>query len=250
MKKLNRLAPYLLCVSFLTTMLYADISAEAGDLERVPVGERVATPKEVEEMDQQREQLAALEQDEEPLEANCDNESNSLTAKGMQAEHAGAYQQPYAIDYEFGSQVELIDGSVWAIRGGSSRSKVRSWSSGDIIFVVPNSANSPDILGFTYNLKLRNIAKDTTAEAELVLGPFYNGAKTFWIVKIDPILRKIMLNDGSLWTVSIWDKPEILRWWVNDTVILGVNTGISSWFNSSILVNVATKDYVKANRNI
>lgn len=240
MKKWQKIISYLFCTSllFMATTLH---SSEKDENPRTIVGERIATAEELAAMEAER-QETALHNSEEEQSQKEDQELSELLARGMSAEHALAYHQAYAIDYDFGSQIELLNGSVWAVRA-NSRGKVRNWLPTDILFIGSNSSSYS-------NFKLENQSTGNSAEVDLILGPFYYGERTSWIISIDWYNRRVTLNDGSQWDISLWSKPELRRWMINDTVLIGVNKGISSWFNSSLLINVATKDFVRCNRSL
>lgn len=239
MKKWQKITSYLLCAGFiLTTTLH---SSEERESLRTPLGERAATAEELAAMEAERQDIA-LHNPEELQNQQEDQGQSELQARGMKAEHALAYQQAYAIDYDFGTQIELLNGSVWAVRP-NGRGKVRNWLPTDVLFIGSNSSSYS-------NFKLENQTTGNSAEVDIILGPFYYGERTSWIIDIDWYNRRVTLNDGSQWDVSLWGKPELRRWMINDTVLIGVNKGISSWFNTSLLVNVATKDFVRCNRSL
>jgi hypothetical protein len=85
---------------------------------------------------------------------------------------------------------------------------------------------------------LNNQATGTSAKANLYLGPFYNGLFTHWINSIDYSNGVVILEDGSTWVMSSWDKKSWKKWLPNDTVLIGVNDGFLSSFNPNILLNV------------
>lgn len=239
MKTWQKIASYLFCAALvLTTTLH---SSEERQSRRAALGERTASAEELAAMEAERQDIA-LSNPEELQSQQEDQKPSELQARGMKAEHALAYHQAYAIDYDFGSQIELMNGSVWVVRP-NGRGKVRNWLPTDVLFIGPNGSSFS-------NFKLVNQTTDNSAEVDLILGPFYYGERTSWIIDIDWYNRRVTLNDGSQWDVSLWGKPELRRWMINDTVLIGVNSGISSWFNSSLLVNVATKDFVRCNRSL
>jgi len=235
MKKIVVYASYLLCWG---SVCFAALHAtEDRNREKMAVGERVATAEEIVAMQKEKQQLEELEQEE-----------LQLLARSTAVEHAGAYHQPYAIDTEFGSEIELVDGSVWVVHS-KSRATVKQWSISDLLFISPNSSTQKNDSVFSYNFSLVNDTENTIANVELIKGPFYYGDNSYWIVNIDSYRNKVTLNDSSQWDISIWGRAELRRWLVNDTVLLGVNSGLSKLFNHSILINVATKDYVSCSRN-
>lgn len=98
----------------------------------------------------------------------------------------------------------------------------------------------------SYDYKLNNENTGEVVSVNLVSAPYYNGIFTHWIVAIDYIHKRICLEDGSVWTISVWDDAELKRMALEDTIIIGTN---DSWFKSTrpnILINVDTMEYVKA----
>lgn len=151
--------------------------------------------------------------------------------------HDGAYHSPFVVSHN-GENIELEDGSIWSI-DPSHHHRTKDWISADLVVIMPNSS------WFSLNNhKLINLSTGVEARADLVVPPTFNGLHTYWIRAIDPIERKIRLNDGSSWQVTRWDDAVIKDWLINDTVIIGVNDG---WFTGqpNILINVDTSSHAR-----
>lgn len=153
--------------------------------------------------------------------------------------HPGAYHYPYAVS-PFGDTVELGDGSIWTVKQ-SDRFLTLDWLTTDTIFVTQNH----DFFS-TYKYQLINQNTGSDIRVNMTLGPLYNGPMTYFVTGIDYSRRLVWLNDGSRWAISIWDGGALKKWMQNDTVVIGVNTGIGQTFNPHLLINVALNDYIEA----
>jgi hypothetical protein len=181
------------------------------------------------------------------IEENKDNDAseepleNAKTIKAFNSTsyyttHNGAFNHPYAVAWD-GSSVELADGSIWSV-SSDDRYSTLNWLTGDTIIVIPNHN-----LFSVYNYRLVNINTGANVKVNLSLGPIYNGIFTHWIVAIDTLFGEIMLEDGSLWKMSGWDSSITNKWFVNDTIIIGINDGWLSTSNPNILINVNTNNH-------
>lgn len=153
--------------------------------------------------------------------------------------HPGAYH--WAVDISaYGEQISTEDGSIWTTFPGD-RYKVVGWSSLDDIVVIQNTDPFSN-----YLFILVNVPKNQKCYVNLVLGPMYSGAYTYWIKAINVSDRKVVLNDNSVWDLSRFDSSVYRMWFVNDTIIIGVNDGSLNSFNPNILINVNTLTYSRA----
>lgn len=229
------------------SILFAPVMAQ----ERVPVGSRAMTHLErvafIEERTFPNELMNAPEEEleepvqEEPVQEG--EETREAVCLGYSyTTHAGAYHQPIAVS-PLGDTVELEDGSIWSIKP-QDRKKTLDWMTGDTIVITPNSS----WFNWTYDFKLINKNTGVAVSANLSLGPIYNGIYTHWIVKLDYINNEVCLEDGSVWSISGFDSKVLKDWYVNDTVIIGIN---DAWFSSkaNILINVNKLNYVSGNCN-
>ncbi|EFB42636.1 MULTISPECIES: hypothetical protein [Parachlamydia] len=157
---------------------------------------------------------------------------------GYYTTHQGVYQRPYLVAYDGGS-VELYDGSIWTVCS-YDRYKTLNWLTSDSIIVTPNS-NFFSI----YDYCLVNLNTNVTVQVNLFAGPLYNGIYTYYITGIDYVNDLVYLNDGSSWGISVFDSSTSAKWFLNDTVILGVNNDPLS-IRPNILINVNMLNYVRA----
>lgn len=152
--------------------------------------------------------------------------------------HNGAFQNPVLVSI-MGDQVTLTDGSIWAVAPGDTY-KTFNWLTSDLLIITPNQK-----VFSNYSFTITNQNTKVSIDVNMLLGPLYYGAYTYWIKAIDYINEKIYLNDGSIWSMSWFDTPIYNKWLPNDTVIIGVNDGSLSTFNPNILINVSTLTYAR-----
>lgn len=192
------------------------------------------------------ERMSHKEQRAKDIEENKDIDEGALvgdnvrTIRGFNATtyyttHSGAFQHPYKVAFD-GSSVELADGSIWSV-SSDDRWATLNWLLGDSIIILPNHS-----LFSSYQYRLVNINTGANVKVNLTLGPIYNGVYTHWIVGIDQLFGEIALEDGSLWKMSSWDSSITNKWFLNDTVIIGINDGWLSTTNPNILINVNTNN--------
>jgi hypothetical protein len=194
-----------------------------------------------EEAQQLSEEEIYAKADEQASVKSCDgDDSSEFQAKSLSStSHLGAYHNPRFVT-PFGDAVALEDDSRWVIRG-KDQSKTLNWYTNDRLVITPNH----DWFS-SYDYRINNLTTGHTVRCNLVEAPSYNGIYTHWIVAIDYSKKKICLEDGSLWSVSMWDGSELKRMALEDTIIIGTN---DSWFKSSkpnVLINVDTMEFVKA----
>ena len=214
------------------------VAAEEKD--HIPVGTRLLSLAEDAAIQETRKQLSEQNvQEEEQLQSNL-RIQKKLHAKqsfsGHYTSHPGAIKQIYSIS-PFGDSVELHDGSIWTIDRNQIYS-IGNWYEGDAIVVSPNS------FWYTpFQFCLTNQNTGESVEANLTYGPIYNGPYTLWIVAIDDYYNRVILCDGSVWDMSVFDSSLIRQWMVNDTVIIGINDGWLSSTRPNILINVNMLNY-------
>ncbi len=151
--------------------------------------------------------------------------------------YPGAYHKPFRVSL-FGDEVELEDGSIWKIRK-SDRTKTYDWLTfHDIAITINHSWFS------NCQFCLTNLATGKRVEADLLLGPIYNGAYTRFILSIDYLNCQICLNDGSVWDVSGFDRFTLDRWLINHTVIIGHDDTLLG--RTNILINVTAPKHLGA----
>ena len=178
--------------------------------------------------------------EEKSVEEKNAEEKGDIQAKNLSnTSHFGAYHNPHYIT-PFGDAVVMEDDSKWAVCS-SDRNKTLNWYTNDRLIITPNH----DWFS-SFDYRINNVTTGQTIRSNLVEAPSYNGLFTHWIVAIDYAHKKVCLEDGSIWSVSMWDGSELNRMALEDTIIIGTN---DSWFKSSrpnILINVDTMEFIKA----
>ncbi len=169
--------------------------------------------------------------------AELGNSESTLTPRCLNPNtntHGGVYHHPYGVS-PLGDSVRLEDGSGWSI-SFSDRYKTLDWMTGDDIVITPHHRWFS-----SYYYKLSNLMTGVTVLANLAKSPDYNGWATHWICALDKDHRRLCLDDGSVWEISLWDSTLLKKWLVNDSVIIGLE---DSWFctNPNILINASMKE--------
>lgn len=123
--------------------------------------------------------------------------------------------------------VELSDRSIWNVDPFDDYI-VRGWHPSDRIYLTPYES-----LFSSYQFKMINIEDGTSALVNLNTYPAF--IRT--IAHIDRYARSILLSDGTIWNVDTWDDSRLAYWYVNDTVIFGVNNW-DSFFYPYVLINL------------
>lgn len=171
------------------------------------------------------------------LEANASLFGSSSSVK--YTTHPAAYQSPISISF-LGDTVELTDGSMWRIHP-SDTYKTITWFATDVVVITPNHS----LFSF-YDYRLTNQNTGESVACDLHLGPIdpsYGSIYTHWITGIDYYRNVLYLEDGSVWSMSTFDRSVISNWVPNDVVIIGVNDGWFSSANPNILINVNMNNY-------
>lgn len=224
--------PFILAMTLTVCQLTAGINPEGN----VPVETRPLTHA-------QRLEIMAEHAAEKPAAGISLNKQASVgsfqASTSYTSVHPGAFH--WMIDYtEFWEQIVTEDGSIWSTFPGD-RYKIAGWSSLDNLTLIQNT----DPLS-NYMFTIVNITYNQEVDVNLVLGPVYNGPYTYWIKALNVSDRKVVLNDNSTWDMSRFDSSVYKMWFVNDTIILGINDGSLSSFNPNILINVNTLTYSRA----
>ncbi len=143
-----------------------------------------------------------------------------------------------AVKYD-GSEIELNDGSVWAVSSWN-RAHVLSFDTSDPLYLTPNSGwFSTD--GFL----LVNENKGCSLPVIFQQPPLLNTPCTYQIVSLELNNRMISLSNGQ--TIIHWDvKPSdfgmFAQFKVGDYVLLGRTSGFRSWMSrpySDLIINIA-----------
>lgn len=229
-----RIMPYLLATTMLAAHLFSEINPEG----HVPVESRPLTHAQWLEIIEEHNSEPALAS----LDINKQTSVGSFdVSKSYSSTHPGAYHWAIDISHE-GEQIVTEDGSIWTTFPGD-RYKVVLWSSLDNLVVIQNT---DPFSNYMFTIVNNYYPEPQKANVNLVLGPVYNGSYTYWIKAINVSDRKIVLNDNSTWDMSRFDSAVYRMWFVNDTIIIGVNDGSLTSFNPNILINVNTLTYARA----
>lgn len=222
---------------------------ESNEKNHVPVGSRVVSLQEQVAQQENRAKLSSMNlHDDEPVaiqplsqvkvtaEDTTSSDERVTNHSMFYTSHPGAFHRPYYIS-AFGDTIEFEDGSIWMVYSGDAY-KLMNWLPNDPIVITSNHSWFS-----SYNFRLTNQNTGASVEANLTLGPIYNGLYTHWIVAIDYYYDIVYLEDGTVWNMSYLDDSIVRKWVVNDTVIIGIN---DSWLSSSkpnILINVNMLNY-------
>ncbi len=156
-----------------------------------------------------------------------------------------AYLWAMNIGFE-GSSIELMDGSVWEVRW-YDRYKVQNWKNvatnngseqSDRLYIQPNSSWS------TYPYTIVNMETGETAAVYMTQFPYFDSPYVRCLKFIDKKNGRILLNDGTYWNVSSFSNATLHNWEINNSIVIGVNKGLSSYFNPYILINLSRKTYI------
>lgn len=218
--------------SYLLITLFASSALVANEESHSPVGVRSLPAEVVAEIGASAQACAG----EEPSAEETLSTSNGFLFPGSGYSYAEHYVNSTSC---YGEQVELEDGSVWQI-SCCDRYKVYDWHHRDPVTVTQNTSWFS-----SYAYRLINQFTGSSVEANLYLGPVINGLYTHYINYIDYGYGSIMLTDGSRWYISSRDLSIFRYWALDDTVIIGTNSG---WDGScdAILINVTMNNFVRA----
>ncbi|MBA3238318.1 MAG: hypothetical protein H0T62_08255 [Parachlamydiaceae bacterium] len=177
------------------------------------------------------------------------NEATAQISKKGITTHPGVFH--FSVGFS-GNTIGLEDGSWWKAYSGDM-SITKNWVTSlgsftpDSIIIEPN-LNWPSYSNYRYYLTNQQTSK--SVRVNLSLAPFYNGTYTHYIHSYTYIVDsygflyvQLCLNDGSIWNMLTDDYPITSLWKVNDTVILGCNSGVYSAIAPNILINVNTNNY-------
>ncbi len=138
-----------------------------------------------------------------------------------------------------GDTVEIEDGSVWKVSTYDG-SRAQGWRSTDPLMITQNNRWFS-----SYAYRIVNQNTNTSIEANLFLGPIKHGQYSRYISDMDTTRGLIKLTDTTHWEISSGDLAIFRDWAVNDSIIIGYNSG---WDSSSegLLINVTMNNYVRA----
>ena len=145
-----------------------------------------------------------------------------------------------------GCTIDLHDGTQWGIHP-SDRHKVYQWYSTDELYLTVGWAS-----GYKYTIV--NQRNGQTVHAKLTRGPVRGGSYTRNVELVDFEHMLIHLTDGSCFQWASSDDRMMRKWYQvmvnyseNHAILIGVNTGLSSFFNEYILIDIETDSYIRAN---
>jgi len=138
-----------------------------------------------------------------------------------------------------GDIIKLEDGSQWSVKP-EDRKSLYDWILSEPVIITQNPSWFSK-----YNYRIVNRDTGASIAIDMSLGPLLGGEYTHWITAIDRNRREIQLEDGSIWVVSQLDTYVLGDWLLNNTIMIGANSG---WLSSYefILINVETYKYVRA----
>ena len=137
--------------------------------------------------------------------------------------------------------LELDDGTHWLVHS-YDESKIQTWKQNDPLMITQNHSWFS-----SYKFQIINKATQESIQANLHLGPFVDGLKTFYICHIDHQRKVLSLSDNTYWEIALKDEHVLQEWKVSDALIKAVNTGSDS-SKPSILINVNMNDFLRAKK--
>lgn len=204
--------------------------------EHIQVGTRRMSQVQHIAIQEQRAKEAQEESSNDSLQACVETKSARVSSKSHNAGvfitmHQGVYYHPLTT----GGVIRLHDGSHWVVKFDDLY-KTANWLPTDVVVITPNQE------WFSlYDYVITNQNTGVAVRVNMSLGPHV--AMRHWIVGIDYFYDRVILEDGSFWSMT--DSSVVYKWQVGDTVILGVNDG---WFSTSypnILINVEMLNYAR-----
>lgn len=132
---------------------------------------------------------------------------------------------------EYPNSITIDDGSVWQIDFRQA-DLLRNWLPNDSIVITQNR---DWFSSYDYHIINKNLG--TSIPANLSLGPILDNPYSRYIVFVDRFNRVVMLSDNSRWSISIFDEQLLNQWALNDSIIIGENSGWD-FAHPYILINV------------
>ncbi len=203
--------------------------------ERVACGTREAT--QIEKIQLREARIKHMQEEKEEGtygEEEMQSRSVDLAEKGsLWRSYSGAMHWVNVV----GDYVEIEDGSQFLISSWDAW-RTLGWYPTDVVVIAPNS-NYYSI----YDYEMHNLTTLDVVECDLLSGPYYYSPYRLEIVGIDYLLDEVILSDGTLWDISLWDWDIVNSWFLGDSIIVGVN---DSYINPYILINVNCNNYACA----
>jgi hypothetical protein len=139
----------------------------------------------------------------------------------------------------FGDFVTLNDGSYYQVKK-SDTYKVLNWNMYDVIIVLPPYWFS------SHDYVMVNTNTGAKVEVKLLEPKNDDPFCGYFAIGVDYDSNRVTLHDGSIWSLSMFDRKKLERWYENDLVTIGINNDWLSTWNPNILINVNTNEYVRA----
>lgn len=152
--------------------------------------------------------------------------------------HDGAMYSP-ALVSAFGDYVTLNDGLKYKVKP-KDRDYVLNWLLTDIILILPPSWFS------SYEYTLVNAMTGAMVEVTSVAPTAQDPYLGYWVHEVDYQAGRVCLQDGSIWSVSMFDSSGLKQWYAGDWVAIGINNDWLKHWNPNILINVNTNKHVRA----
>lgn len=158
--------------------------------------------------------------------------------------------------------VRLEDGSEWRAATPNEAYIAHSWrpvilnafgeiDRGDRLVLSPNNGLFTE--ANYYPFYITNQEDGTYIRVEPVASPIQYGKNSFWVFNTNKQLGHVYLVSGQggdliTWEISSSYSHTVRDWEPNDHIVIGVNEGIFSFFNSYnyILINFNKASFVQA----
>ena len=173
---------------------------------------------------------------------DCDRGPKGAVVSGttIYTSHPGIIYYAIAVT-PTGSEVTLIDGSVWQVRSWD-KNLTLNWLATDEIIILPNTS-----FFSLYDYKLLNRVTGAEVEANMILQPLLGAAYTRQVTGFNDNYYYIYLTDGSVWEISSYDLSLYRSWMIGDIILIGANTGWDSNIRPNVLINATHHTYIRAN---
>lgn len=232
---------FLINMVFVTVSMYA--SDETEKSQYIQAGTRAKSL--AEHLAIQEKRVSEIEKIEQKALSQKSNAEMIASKAQYLTSHVDVIHFPFRL-WEYNEKIELNDGTIWTV-ALKDRWKLSQWLLSDAIVIFPNH-----YIFSTYNYILANQVTgdhvDVNLEEIEILptDPTFYGYR-HWIVQIDHFSNTMLLEDGSIWKVTLSDDSLIQKWFIGDIVIIGINDSWESLFFPNILINFATCDYARVN---
>ena len=153
----------------------------------------------------------------------------------LDSSYLGAYHWITAM---VDDDLEIEDSSIWQL--DNWQGAVNDWQTDDLLIITQNP-----IWYSSYRYRIINRNVGSSVGANLGMAPDEGSEFSLFITAIDPIQQEVSLSDGTQWSVSNRDKVVLSDWLLEDTIIVGFNSG---WDSSKehILINANLNNFIRA----